>query len=553
MKKRELLKRIIAFILAVLMVFVTIGTGIPVNSYANNGDEDEDSEDEPKDIDAMKAELADIEEQRKAAQAEADAVVSKVNEKENELAKLNDQVNLTQDEIDKKQKEIDKQTDKINKQQKEIEDRYEGLGNRLRNMYKNGSIGFFDVLFGSSSFSELLSNIEMVKMVYESDKNTLEELHDVYNELKDALDELDAKKEELTKAKEQLQDESQKVEVAKEELEEEAQELLSHVGGLDAMAEAISAEILAEQQRIEAELEAKRKEEERRAAEARAAEQSGGESSKLTELEEKISSLESRIKDLEAEIEEAEANKAKKDRVAELQAELDAIQAEIDELEAVDKNAEGFDEDEYNARYNEKIEERDSTKASLEEAIDAASEIGEVGDIDAMKSELEDLKSQLEAAKKEKEELTSTDSSYVSSELYGGGSLAWPLKSSGLVVLWEYGPRDNSGMPRATSYHRGMDLWFSGCAGQPIYASASGIVSSSGYRYSYGNCVFISHGYGVTTAYAHMVSVAVGKDEYVQKGQVIGYVGDTGDAYGAHLHFEVWYNGEKVNPRNFLE
>ncbi len=64
--------------------------------------------------------------------------------------------------------------------------------------------------------------------------------------------------------------------------------------------------------------------------------------------------------------------------------------------------------------------------------------------------------------------------------------------------------------------------------------------------------MYIYHNDTYSTLYAHMSSTAVSTGEYVSKGQVIGYEGNTGDSTGPHLHFEVWQNGTRVNPRPFL-
>lgn len=101
--------------------------------------------------------------------------------------------------------------------------------------------------------------------------------------------------------------------------------------------------------------------------------------------------------------------------------------------------------------------------------------------------------------------------------------------------------------------HEGIDISFSGIEGQPVYAAAAGTVSfvqtgygnmqgSSGLA-SYGNCAFINHGNGWESRYAHMSSVVVQQGEYVQEGQLLGYVGNTGNSYGAHLHLALYYNG----------
>lgn len=98
--------------------------------------------------------------------------------------------------------------------------------------------------------------------------------------------------------------------------------------------------------------------------------------------------------------------------------------------------------------------------------------------------------------------------------------------------------------------HTGMD--FSAEQGTEIYATGDGVVAEvENSRRGYGNHVVLSHGYGYKTLYAHMTQYIVRKGEKVKRGQVIGYVGNTGTSVAPHLHYEVIKNGEKVNPVNF--
>lgn len=102
--------------------------------------------------------------------------------------------------------------------------------------------------------------------------------------------------------------------------------------------------------------------------------------------------------------------------------------------------------------------------------------------------------------------------------------------------------------------HGGMDI--AGPSGTPIVAAESGTVIRSymadTWGWGWGYHVYIYHNGTYSTLYAHMSQTAVSTGEYVQKGQVIGYEGSTGDSTGPHLHFEVWQNGVRVNPRPFL-
>ncbi len=110
---------------------------------------------------------------------------------------------------------------------------------------------------------------------------------------------------------------------------------------------------------------------------------------------------------------------------------------------------------------------------------------------------------------------------------------------------------------RRSGWHNGIDLVKSGggALGTPVIASKSGRVevvqrSNTGY----GNMVLINHGDGYKTRYAHMIkgSITVSVGEYVEAGQTIGKVGDTGNSTGPHLHFEVIRHGETQNPRNYI-
>ncbi len=107
--------------------------------------------------------------------------------------------------------------------------------------------------------------------------------------------------------------------------------------------------------------------------------------------------------------------------------------------------------------------------------------------------------------------------------------------------------------------HAGIDLAAPG--GTPIYAAASGYVQVAGWSSGgYGNYVIIYHGSmsdgnAYSTLYGHMRSVATSAGKYVKQGELIGYVGSTGNSTGNHLHLEVWKGGKKanaVNPRGYI-
>jgi len=95
--------------------------------------------------------------------------------------------------------------------------------------------------------------------------------------------------------------------------------------------------------------------------------------------------------------------------------------------------------------------------------------------------------------------------------------------------------------------HSGLD--FTADIGAEVYATGDGVVQSIDDKLSgYGHHVMLKHGFGFETLYAHLSKVLVRPGEKVKRGQVIGYVGNSGTSTGPHLHYEVMKNGEKVNP-----
>jgi hypothetical protein len=100
-----------------------------------------------------------------------------------------------------------------------------------------------------------------------------------------------------------------------------------------------------------------------------------------------------------------------------------------------------------------------------------------------------------------------------------------------------------------SKFHAGMD--FTANPGTKIYATGDGVVELAEYGSGYGNHVIINHGYGYKTLYGHMIKIVARVGQKVKRGELIGYVGNTGLSAGPHVHYEVHKNGEPVNPVNF--
>jgi murein DD-endopeptidase MepM/ murein hydrolase activator NlpD len=101
------------------------------------------------------------------------------------------------------------------------------------------------------------------------------------------------------------------------------------------------------------------------------------------------------------------------------------------------------------------------------------------------------------------------------------------------------------------AFHEGLD--FSADIGQPIKATAAGIVIATEVTPEYGNIVRISHGSGLETRYAHASKLLVKEGDRIKKNQVIALVGNTGRSTGPHLHYEIRMNGESLDPRKYLQ
>jgi len=130
-----------------------------------------------------------------------------------------------------------------------------------------------------------------------------------------------------------------------------------------------------------------------------------------------------------------------------------------------------------------------------------------------------------------------------SSAVPGSGQLMWP--SPGRAISEWGAPRDGG-----RRLHQGLDI--GGPYGQHVYAAEAGTVITVSYGSGYGHYVTVSHGNGLQTLYSHLDSTAVTVGTHVSRGQLVGYVGSTGNATTPHLHFEVFVNGVRVNPRLYL-
>lgn len=229
----------------------------------------------------------------------------------------------------------------------------------------------------------------------------------------------------------------------------------------------------------------------------------------------------------------------------ELMTKMEEINKEREEL-AKDKIQLGKDKDSLDSRKAELQESIDDYNASKKELN------AQVAECNAAIKSIENTQAEIqETIDDNSEELAAINAALNSSSnkpgsdnyTPGTGQLAYPTSYRTISAGY---PNYSNG-----SYHGGVD-W--PCpTGTPVHASDSGVVViAKKLTYSYGQYILIDHGNGLSTLYAHNSSLVVSKGQSVQKGQIIAYSGETGNATGPHVHFEVRKNGTRVNPMNYL-
>jgi murein DD-endopeptidase MepM/ murein hydrolase activator NlpD len=129
----------------------------------------------------------------------------------------------------------------------------------------------------------------------------------------------------------------------------------------------------------------------------------------------------------------------------------------------------------------------------------------------------------------------------------------WPIDRTRLRAFYAFGQRQSHPIYGTRAMHKGVDL--SAEYGSPVFATGDGIVEKVDQgqkQFGYGQQILIDHKFGYKTRYAHLQRMFVKRGQRVQRGQLIGEVGSTGGSTGPHLHYEVLYNNQNVNPINYF-
>lgn len=231
------------------------------------------------------------------------------------------------------------------------------------------------------------------------------------------------------------------------------------------------------------------------------------------------------VEQAETELEEGKSDQqALRDEEAAARAELAEQEAAAAQLvqEIAQKESE----------YQAAIQQKKDEEAQIEKEMQAAQKAFE-----------EEQRKAKEEEERRKQQGQSGGSSQV---IVSESGFAWPLPGY-LTLTSKYGWRTLYGR---SEFHLGTDI--PAPRGTPIQAAKTGKVTTSTSHWSYGNYVVVTHSDGTQTLYAHMSQRAVSVGQVVSQGQVIGYVGSTGNSTGNHLHFEVWVNGKRTNAENYF-
>ena len=358
-----------------------------------------------------------------------------------ELDNLNQQITAyttliaqTQAELDAAQADLD-----------ELNVRYRA---RVRAMEEEGTLSYWEVLFKSKSFTDLIDRLNMIREIAEADERLMEQMRLIT--------------EEVARAKANLEAEKASLEASR-----------------------------AEQEAAMAELEAKRAES-------------------------------------DAILQELNANHLEmEERHAELDAQKNAYANEIAQAEKEWYEAWQREEEERRRQEEEERRRQEEEQRREEEANNAT-----------RPTDPED------GEEPDGEEPEETEPTEPSSPKPPAKDEGWRTPCSYIMISSAYGYRKSG-------WHNGVD--FANNRGTPIYATRSGTVTKAvSLTYSYGNHVVINHGDGFSSLYAHMDYYVVSAGQYVSQGQLIGYMGSTGNSTGNHLHFTIFYNGSDVNPMKYL-
>ncbi len=218
---------LIAFILALVLCAGALGTA---SGYATK--DDQSLKDLDKEIKQKKEQLEKGEKKEKEMMEDIVDLEETIDELDGEIRNAEQDLDVLNDELAEAQKQVKKQNRSLNK--------------RLRTMYKNGSVGFMDVLLNSGSLSEFLTNLDMVQRILKSDEDVLKDLEEAHEKIEKKKEEVEALESELSYAQSTARDERAEVARQKKALEKENAQTADDIGDLEAEREALEARLARE-------------------------------------------------------------------------------------------------------------------------------------------------------------------------------------------------------------------------------------------------------------------------------------------------------------------
>ncbi|MBQ1546282.1 MAG: peptidoglycan DD-metalloendopeptidase family protein [Clostridia bacterium] len=458
-------------------------------------------------IDSTASELAQREEYKAALQSKITVLNQQIISGRDEIASLDAQITQMQADIDESRSKISGRIDKLKQ--------------RVRALYVSGDTTSLEIILGAKDFGDFLDKLEIITYISKSDEVLISELQkdiDVINVKRDAL-----KDTKTTLANEQKLLSQRQTEMQK--LMDENQLLIDHLFEEKTGAQDHLDETNEERKVVEEHIQAYFKNKAAQEETARKAE----EARKKLEAEKKAASE-------KAASEKAASEKAASEKAA---SEKAASEKASSEKAASEKAA---------------SEKAASEKAASEKAA------RERAESERLAQEYEEQESDIYYEEHDDYDDSSSQTvTSVPAELEPE-----PVISSGYVwpVPGHYELSSVWNEDRTTYNHGAIDISDGSIMNATVVAAESGVVvlsndvcdhnyakdGSCGCGGGYGKYLMIDHGDGKATLYAHLTSLTVSTGDYVQKGQVIGYVGTTGWSTGPHLHFETRLNGEKYNP-----
>ena len=492
----------------------------------------------------LKEKIKELEGDEAKAKEKLDAVLA-------QIKVIEQQIDAARSSIDILNKNIEKLSDEIDKSMEDYSATMEQLKERIKVLYKEGNVSTLEILLNAESLHDYSMRSELLKAVTEHDRQLMEKITNYMNETKEERIELNEEKEKLAEQKKEL--ENKEIELAN--LQSENEVFISNLQGQKLHAHDTIVANEAEGETIISDIEAliaQKVAEEKAAEEKRAAERKAAEEERLKKAAEKKAATDAENarkkaeKDAENERLKTEWDSSEADRKGEHDAENERLKAEWEASEA-ERKAEHDAENErlkkeWDAEQQRIIDEK------IAEGVDP-SEIGEPEPFvpkefvpkEFVPKEFESKPFVPEEFKPEPAPEPEPELPNDSAASSGGFNPMWPLPNGTITCYFGNG-------------HNGLDM--AGPYGIPVIAAESGqvieVYNADTWGYSWGYYVLIYHNSTYTTRYAHLSGFAVSQGDYVKKGQIIGYEGNTGNSTGPHLHFEVYENGRRVDPMRWF-